>query len=55
MYVSKRSGGNRVSAPKNLPRARNCGAAQQISATSKGFLQREHNGPEHLEDWVPCW
>jgi diguanylate cyclase (GGDEF)-like protein len=51
MYVSKRSGGNRVSAAEAFAEGEEFAAQrQQISAYIEGFLQREHNGPEHLEE-----
>jgi diguanylate cyclase (GGDEF)-like protein len=51
MYVSKRSGGNRVSAAEEFSEGAQFAAQrQQISAYIEGFLQREHNGPEHLEE-----
>ncbi|MFY9911573.1 MAG: diguanylate cyclase [Candidatus Sulfotelmatobacter sp.] len=51
MYVSKRSGGNRVSAAQEFAAGEEFAAQrQQISAYIEGFLQREHNGPEHLEE-----
>ena len=51
MYVSKRSGGNRVSAAEAFADGEEFATQrQQISAYIEGFLQREHNGPEHLEE-----
>jgi len=51
MYVSKRSGGNRVSAAEEFAEgAEFATQRQQISSYIEGFLQREHNGPEHLEE-----
>jgi diguanylate cyclase (GGDEF)-like protein len=51
MYVSKRSGGNLVSAAEEYAEGEEFAAQrQQISAYIEGFLQREHNGPEHLEE-----
>ena len=51
MYVSKRSGGNRVSAAEEFAEGEEFAAQrQQIAAYIEGFLQREHNGPEHLEE-----
>jgi diguanylate cyclase (GGDEF)-like protein len=51
MYVSKRSGGNRVSAAEEFAGGEEFASQrQQISAYIEGFLQREHNGPEHLEE-----
>jgi diguanylate cyclase (GGDEF)-like protein len=51
MYVSKRSGGNRVSAAQEFAASEEFATQrQQISTYIEGFLQREHNGPEHLEE-----
>ena len=51
MYVSKRSGGNRVSAAEEFAGGEEFAPQrQQISTYIEGFLQREHNGPEHLEE-----
>jgi diguanylate cyclase (GGDEF)-like protein len=51
MYVSKRSGGNMVSAAEEFTEGEEFAVQrQQISAYIEGFLQREHNGPEHLEE-----
>ncbi|MGA8270839.1 MAG: diguanylate cyclase [Candidatus Sulfotelmatobacter sp.] len=51
MYVSKRSGGNRVSATEEYAGGEEFASQrQQISTYIEGFLQREHNGPEHLEE-----
>jgi diguanylate cyclase (GGDEF)-like protein len=51
MYVSKRSGGNRVSAAEEFVEGEEFATQrQQISSYIEGFLQREHNGPEHLEE-----
>jgi len=51
MYVSKRSGGNRVSAAEEFTASEEFAPQrQQISTYIEGFLQREHNGPEHLEE-----
>jgi diguanylate cyclase (GGDEF)-like protein len=51
MYVSKHAGGNQVSTAD----AYGEGSAVQrqlVSGYIEGFLQREHNGPEHLEELV---
>ena len=54
MYVSKRSGGNLVSTAEEFAEGEEFAAQrQQISAYIEGFLQREHNGPEHLEELTP--
>jgi diguanylate cyclase (GGDEF)-like protein len=51
MYVSKRSGGNLVSSAQEFVEGQGFARQrQQISAYIEGFLQREHNGPEHLEE-----
>jgi diguanylate cyclase (GGDEF)-like protein len=51
MYVSKRSGGNLVSAAEEFGAGEEFATQrQQISSYIEGFLQREHNGPEHLEE-----
>ncbi|MGA7078369.1 MAG: diguanylate cyclase [Terriglobales bacterium] len=51
MYVSKHAGGNQVSTSNAFGE----GPAVQrqlLSGYVEGFLQREHNGPEHLEELV---
>jgi diguanylate cyclase (GGDEF)-like protein len=51
MYVSKHAGGNQVSTSDAFGE----GTAMQrqlVSGYIEGFLQREHNGPEHLEELV---
>ena len=51
MYVSKRSGGNLVSTAQEFVEGQDFARQrQQISAYIEGFLQRERNGPEHLEE-----
>src|SRR5271166_4919350 len=52
MYVAKHAGGNRVSTTEEFAAAGEEFATQrqQISTYIEGFLQREHNGPEHLEE-----
>jgi diguanylate cyclase (GGDEF)-like protein len=51
MYVSKRSGGNLVSTAQEFVESQDsAGQRQQISAYMEGFLQREHTGPEQLEE-----
>ncbi len=51
MYVSKRSGGNLVSTAQEYVEGEDFARQrQQISAYIEGFLQREHNGPEQLEE-----
>ena len=51
MYVAKHAGGNQVSTSDAFGE----GSAMQrqlVSGYIEGFLQREHNGPEHLEELV---
>jgi diguanylate cyclase (GGDEF)-like protein len=51
MYVSKRSGGNLVSTAQEYVEGQDFARQrQQISAYIEGFLQREHTGPEHVEE-----
>jgi len=51
MYVSKRSGGNLVSTAQEFVEGQDFARQrQQISAYIEGFLQREHTGPEQLEE-----
>src|ERR1700691_5434323 len=51
MYVSKRSGGNRVSTAEEFAEGQDFARQrQQISAYIEGFLQREHTGFEHVEE-----
>jgi diguanylate cyclase (GGDEF)-like protein len=51
MYVSKRSGGNLVSTAQEYVEGQEFARQrQQISSYIEGFLQRERNGPEHLEE-----
>src|SRR6266700_3788619 len=53
MYLSKHAGGNRVSKVELF--ASDEGVAvkrQMISSFVEGFLQRDHNGPEHVEEAV---
>jgi diguanylate cyclase (GGDEF)-like protein len=51
MYVSKRAGGDRVSTADEFGLDES-GAVQRqhIASFIEGFLQREHTGPEHLEE-----
>jgi diguanylate cyclase (GGDEF)-like protein len=51
MYVSKHAGGDRVSTAEEFGDDET-GAVQRqlISGYIEGFLQREHTGPEHLEE-----
>jgi HD-GYP domain-containing protein (c-di-GMP phosphodiesterase class II) len=51
MYVSKHAGGDRVSTAEEFAEGENAAVQrQQISGYIEGFLQREHTGPEHLEE-----
>src|SRR5579863_10068601 len=51
MYVSKRSGGNLVSTAQEYVEGQDFARQrQQISAYIEGFLQREHTGPEDLDE-----
>src|SRR5271163_1365530 len=49
MYMAKHAGGNQVSTSDGEGSA---AQRQLISVFIEGFLQREHNGPEHLEELV---
>jgi len=51
MYVSKHAGGNRVSTAEEFSEGENSAVQRQMfSGYIEGFLQREHTGPEHLEE-----
>src|SRR5438445_258845 len=53
MYVSKHAGGNHVSTTEDLGEGENVAVKRQaICGYIEGFLQREHTGPEHLEELV---
>jgi diguanylate cyclase (GGDEF)-like protein len=52
MYVSKHAGGNRVSTAQEFLGETSAVQRQMISGYIEGFLQREHTGPEHLEELV---
>ncbi len=53
MYVSKHAGGNRVSTAEEFVEGETVAVQRQlISGYIEGFLQREHTGPEHLEELV---
>ena len=53
MYVSKHAGGNRVSTAEELGESEGMMMQRQlIAGYIEGFLQREHAGPEHLEELV---
>src|SRR5450755_1952236 len=51
MYVAKHAGGNQVSTSDAFGE-RPAMQRQQIVGYIEGFLHREHNGPEHLEELV---
>jgi diguanylate cyclase (GGDEF)-like protein len=51
MYVAKHAGGNQVSTSDAFGEG-SAVQRQQVSGYIEGFLQREHNGPEHLEELV---
>ena len=51
MYVSKHAGGDRVSTAEEFGEGEGAAVQRQmISGYIEGFLQREHTGPEHLEE-----
>ena len=51
MYVSKHAGGDRVSTAEEFGEGETVAVQRQlISGYIEGFLQREHTGPEHLEE-----
>jgi diguanylate cyclase (GGDEF)-like protein len=53
MYVSKHAGGNLVRTAEEFVEGGSSAAQRQlISGYIEGFLQREHTGPEHLEELV---
>jgi diguanylate cyclase (GGDEF)-like protein len=53
MYISKKAGGDRVSTAEEFEKEEG-GALQRqvVSGYLEAFLQREHTGPEHLEELV---
>ncbi|HSZ61011.1 MAG TPA: diguanylate cyclase [Terriglobales bacterium] len=51
MYVSKHAGGNQVSTSDAFGEG-SAVQRQLVSGYIEGFLQREHNGPEHLDELV---
>src|SRR6202453_1873541 len=51
MYVAKHAGGNQVSTSDVFGEG-SAVQRQLVSGYIEGFLQREHNGPEHLEELV---
>jgi len=53
MYISKRAGGDQVQIAKDLSGGENAAVRRQlISGYIEGFLQREHTGPEHVEELI---
>jgi diguanylate cyclase (GGDEF)-like protein len=53
MYVSKHAGGDRVSTAEEFADGESTAVQRQlISGYIEGFLQREHTGPEHLEELI---
>ncbi len=53
MYVSKHAGGDRVSAAEEYVDDETGAVHRQlISGYIEGFLQRQHTGPEHLEELI---
>ncbi|MGA9902352.1 MAG: diguanylate cyclase [Terriglobales bacterium] len=51
MYVAKHAGGNQVSTSDAFGEG-SAVQRQLVSGYIEGFLQREHNGPEHLQELV---
>jgi len=51
MYGAKRAGGNQVSTSDAFGEG-SAVQRQLVAGYIEGFLQREHNGPEHLEELV---
>ena len=53
MYVSKRKGGDRVSTAEEIAGGESAAVRrQQISGYIEGFLQREHTGPEDVDELI---
>ena len=53
MYVSKHAGGNRVSTADEFEGGEGAALHRHlVSGYIEGFLQREHTGPEHLEELI---
>jgi diguanylate cyclase (GGDEF)-like protein len=53
MYIAKHAGGNQVSMSEPSEEAEESSVRrQQVSGYIEGFLQREHTGPEDLEELV---
>jgi diguanylate cyclase (GGDEF)-like protein len=51
MYVAKKAGGNQVSTSDAFGEG-SASQRQLVSGYIEGFLQRDHNGPEHLAELV---
>lgn len=51
MYVAKHAGGNQVSTSDAFGEG-TAVQRQLVSGYIEGFLQREHNGPEHVEELI---
>jgi diguanylate cyclase (GGDEF)-like protein len=53
MYVSKHAGGDRVSTAEDLSEGeRGAVRRRRISGYIEGFLQREHTGPEYVDELI---
>ena len=53
MYIAKHAGGNQVAMSEPATEAEGSSVHRQlVSGYIEGFLQREHTGPEHLEELV---
>jgi diguanylate cyclase (GGDEF)-like protein len=53
MYISKHAGGDRVSTAEEFAESETTAMQRQlITGYIEGFLQREHTGPEHLEELI---
>src|SRR5437868_5237860 len=53
MYVSKKAGGDKVSTAEEVSGGESAAVRRQlISSYIEGFLQREHTGPEHVEELI---
>ncbi len=53
MYVAKHAGGNRVSTAEPFTQDEEAAVKRQlISSFIEGFLQREHSGPEHVDELI---
>ena len=53
MYISKHAGGDRVSTAEEFADSETTAMQRQlITGYIEGFLQREHTGPEHLEELI---